>query len=180
MDLLKAWLANYPMWRTNRDAWHTCKLVADLIAERAESAAVLGTVDDHVTYLCHRLGIPRTQFDEVEGCSRELRSSMILSLARNCPACGAYLSLWIGESLRHARARSLNGLCRGCGYRLAWSVIDGNSERKGRWPRNGRVKLINNSLTRSPPSSSCSYKLSVQAANRSRRIWDQNVDEANT
>jgi hypothetical protein len=131
-ELLQAWLANYPLWRSDRNAWQTCKLICDLLTDRAKVSAILGTVENHVMYLCHDIGIPKSQFEEVEGCPSTARFLMARYFARPCPHCGTFVSLTMGDLPRKRRVQALNGQCLECGYSLAWMVISGKQHRSNK------------------------------------------------
>jgi len=44
-------------------------------------------------------------------------------LQRSCPRCNGYVGIVLREPGRNTRLQAVNGECLGCGYRMAWIVI---------------------------------------------------------
>jgi hypothetical protein len=42
-----------------------CASICDLIIRRAKASAILGSVESQIMYLCHDIGIPKSEFEEV-------------------------------------------------------------------------------------------------------------------
>ncbi len=47
-------------------------------------------------------------------------------LQRSCPRCNGYVGIVLREPGRNTRLQAVNGKCLGCGYRMAWIVIQSN------------------------------------------------------
>jgi hypothetical protein len=70
-ELRTVWMNSDPKWRTDADAAEVCRSICDLIIQRATESTILGTVENQIMYLCHEIGIPKSEFEEVQRNDRE-------------------------------------------------------------------------------------------------------------
>jgi hypothetical protein len=64
-EIRAAWTNSYPTWRTDADAAAVCRSICDRIVQRAKESTILGTVENQIMYLCHEIGVPKSEFEEV-------------------------------------------------------------------------------------------------------------------
>jgi hypothetical protein len=68
-------------------------------------------------------------------------------LCRSCPRCNGYVGIVLREPGRNTRLQAVNGQCFGCGYRLAWIVIQSKGRSAVRADRRLSIRSNLHSVT---------------------------------
>jgi hypothetical protein len=53
---------------------------------------------------------------------------MAVYLARNCPECGEYFGVVLGEPILDGRKLPVIGSCKHCGYSIRWALVRGHRD----------------------------------------------------
>ena len=67
-----AWRLYYPKWRSEAESALICRLLSELVVQRARASTIIGTEENQITYLCFAIGIPKSEFEEVRNDLTEL------------------------------------------------------------------------------------------------------------
>ena len=57
-QIRKAWAAYYPKRRSEAESALICRLLCEVVVQRARASTIIGTKENQITDLCFSIGIP--------------------------------------------------------------------------------------------------------------------------
>ena len=67
-----AWRLYYPKRHGEAESALICRLLSELVVQRAQASTIVGTEENQITDLCFAIGIPKSEFEEVRNDLTEL------------------------------------------------------------------------------------------------------------
>jgi hypothetical protein len=67
-----AWRIYYPKRHSEAQPALICRLLSELVVQRARASTIVDTEENQITYLCIAIGIPKSEFEEVRNDLTEL------------------------------------------------------------------------------------------------------------
>jgi hypothetical protein len=67
-----AWASYYPKRHSEAESALICRLLCEVVVQRAQASTIIGTEDNQITHLGFTIGIPKSEFEEVRDDLSEL------------------------------------------------------------------------------------------------------------